>query len=322
MIIKEMNKAIPQFNADIGEEFDSKSIQLKKTNSKLTWAFITSLFLGALFVDLNLSGNVPLFLGVVFTGVALLLYIIRSRRKLNEQWTYTRVVAESIKSEWFKFIVGGGDYPCNKTIGDEYYTDLFEKNIQEKISEYRSNIINSGGSPIEFDLKQFKLKLNSTTLDHRNYAFEDRLEFYKEKRIKDQLRWYEKKSLLMEKKEQQYKISFGVVVAIGLLVGAYKLTGLPIISFLDNSDWFSIAIALGFALESANSIFQHERLSINYKKSANDLSESLNKINDTDNDVRSDENVFSEFVEDVENRISNEHKSWSLTTNTKNLPNF
>lgn len=312
-----MNKAIPQFNADIGEEFDQKSIQLKKASSKLTAAFIISLFLGALFVDLNLSGDIPLFLGVTFTSAALLLYVIRSRRKLNEQWTYTRVVAESIKSEWFKFIVGGGDYPCNKSVGEEYYTDLFKKNIQEKISEYRSNIINAGGSPVEFNLK-----LDSTTLEYRNIAFEDRLDLYKEKRIKDQLSWYEKKSLLMEKKEQQYKIGFGVVVTIGLLVGAYKLTGLPIIGFLDSSDWFSIAIALGFALESANSIFQHERLSINYKKSANDLSESLNKINDTDNDVRNDENVFSEFVEDVENRISNEHKSWSLTTNTKNLPNF
>ena len=312
-----MNKAIPQFNADIGEEFDYKSIQLKKANSKLTAAFIISLFLGALFVDLNLSGDTPLFLGVIFTSAALLLYVIRSRRKLNEQWTYTRVAAESIKSEWFKFIVGGGDYPCNKSIGEDYYIDLFEKNIQENISEYRSNIINAGGSPVDF-----KLKLDSKTLDYRNMEYKDRLDLYKEKRIKDQLNWYEKKSLLMENKEQQYKIGFGVVVTIGLLVGAYKLTGLPIIGFLDNSDWFSIAIALGFALESANSIFQHERLSINYKKSANDLSESLNKINDTDNDVRSDENVFSEFVEDVENRISNEHKSWSLTTNTKNLPNF
>ena len=75
-------------------------------------------------------------------------------------------------------------------------------------------------------------------------------------------------------------------------------------------------------MESKNSLFQHERLSIAYKKSANDLRESLNKINDSDNDVKKDERVFSEFVSDVENRISNEHKSWSLTTNLKNLPNF
>ena len=94
------------------------------------------------------------------------------------------------------------------------------------------------------------------------------------------------------------------------------------LSFINDSDWFSIAVALGFMLESMNSVFQHERLSITYKKSANDLRESLNKINDSDNDVKKDENVFVEFVEDVENRISNEHKSWSLTTNSKNLPNF
>ena len=47
--------------------------------------------------------------------------------------------------------------------------------------------------------------------------------------------------------------------------------------------------------------------------------ESFKKITSLENDVRIDENVFSEFVEDVENRISNEHKSWSLTTSSKNI---
>ena len=317
MIIKEMNKIIPQFNAEIGQEFDAKSVQLKKANSTLTNAFLITLFLGAAFVDLALREKLPLGIGLTFTAVSLLLYVIKSTRNLNEQWTYTRVIAESIKSEWYKYIVGGGDYPCNDEVGEEYYKELFEKNIQEKISEYRDNILEVGGSPIEFTLE---IDANTTAL--RDKLFAERLEVYKTRRIEDQLSWYEKKSLIMKNKEKRYRWGFALTVTAGLLVGVVKLFDWSSLDFINDSDWFSIAVALGFMLESMNSVFQHERLSITYKKSANDLRESLNKINDSDNDVKKDENVFVEFVEDVENRISNEHKSWSLTTNSKNLPNF
>jgi len=317
MIIKEMNKIIPPFNAEIGQEFDARSVQLKKANSTLTNAFLITLFLGAAFVDLALRERLPLSLGLAFTFVSLILYAIRSTRNLNEQWTYTRVVAESIKSEWYKYVVGGGDYPCNDEVGEEYYKDLFERNIQEKISEYRDNIIDVGGSPIEFSFV-----IDSNTTDLRNKPFSERLEVYKARRIKDQLSWYEKKSLIMKNKEKRYSWGFGLTVSVGFLIGLVKLFNWSSLNLINDSDWFSIAVALGFALESKNSLFQHERLSITYKKSANDLRESLNKINDSENDVKKDENVFVEFVEDVENRISNEHKSWSLTTNSKNLPNF
>ena len=312
-----MNKIIPQFNAEIGQEFDAKSVQLKKANSMLTNAFLITLFLGAAFVDLALREKLPLGIGLTFTTVSLLLYVIKSTRNLNEQWTYTRVIAESIKSEWYKYIVGGGDYPCNDEVGEEYYKELFEKNIQEKISEYRDNILEVGGSPIEFTLE-----IDANTTAQRNKLFAERLEVYKTRRIEDQLSWYEKKSLIMKNKEKRYRWGFALTVTAGLLVGVVKLFDWSSLSFINDSDWFSIAVALGFMLESMNSVFQHERLSITYKKSANDLRESLNKINDSDNDVKKDENVFVEFVEDVENRISNEHKSWSLTTNSKNLPNF
>ena len=319
MIVKEMNKKLPAFNADIGKEFDYKSILLKKTNSRITGTFIICLFLGAMFVDLALSDKLPLSLGLLFTSSALIMHFAKNYLNLNEQWTYTRVVAESIKSEWFKYIVGGGDYPCNKDVGEEYYKNLFEKNIQEKILEYRTNIINVNGLPIEFELE-----VDPNTTQYRDLPFADRLELYKLRRMKDQLSWYEKKSVIMKNKEKKFRLSFYLVVVLGLIVGLIKLLDLSILNFnlFNNSDFFSIAVALGFALESANSLFQHERLSITYKKSANDLTESLNKIDDSDNDIQTDENVFSEFVEDVENRISNEHKSWSLTTNTKNIPNL
>ena len=157
-----MNKTIPTFNADIGEEFDAKSVQLKSANSRLTNAFLITLFLGAAFVDLALKEKLPLGLGLAFTAISLLLYGIKSTKNLNEQWTYTRVVAESIKSEWYQYVVGSDNYPCS---GDEEsLKELFVKNIQNKISEYRDNILDAGGTPIEFSLELFLLLLDPQTL--------------------------------------------------------------------------------------------------------------------------------------------------------------
>lgn len=314
-----MKNNIPEFNATIGKEFDAKAVKLKKQHSYLTSTYITSLFLGAFFIDLGLKENLPLFLGFIFTGIALFIYAYRWNKKSNEQWTYSRVVAESIKSEWFKYITGGGDYPCNETIGEEYYADLLEKNIKEKVDEYRSSLLSISKKPIEFSFQ-----IDSLTRNLRSMSFLDRLERYKKERIEDQKNWYENKARIMANKDKMLKISFVVIVVAGLIVGVTKLFNLEYSGsiLVNESDWFSITIALAFAVENLNSIFQYERLGINYKKSAQDLRESLRKIDDKDNDVRSNENVFSEFVEDVENRISNEHKSWSLTTSSKNLPNF
>ncbi len=312
----EMNNKLPEFNAEIGKEFDYQSVYLKKRHSRLTIMFVVFLFLGAGFIDLGLREQIPLTLGLLFTFLSLLFYWYKNHINSNEQWTYTRVVAESIKSEWFKYISGGGDYPCNKKIGEEYYKELFISNIEDKVAEYRDNIIRATGKPIEF-----KINVDPTTKEYRGYSFDDRIEIYKKNRIEDQLKWYEQKTLFMEKREKIYRTFFYTIVLIGMIFGGLKYFGIGIgnINLINNSDWFSIAVALAFALENISGFFQYERLAINYKKSASDLRESLKKITSLENDVRSDENVFSEFVEDVENRISNEHKSWSLTTSSKNI---
>ena len=319
MTVKAMNKKIPEFNANIGKEFDDQSVILKKKNSFFSLIFILFLFLGAGFIDLGLRQQLPLILGLIFTTISIILFWRKDKNKTLEQWTYTRVAAESIKSEWFKFISGGGDYPCNKNVGEEYYENLFIKNLNEKITEYRKHIIKVNGSPIEY-----KVYIDEQTRLLRGKSFQERVEIYKKNRIEDQLSWYEKKAVAMGQKDSTFKFSFYLVAIIGLAFGAIKLLGIDIlnINLIKNSDVYSIAIALAFTLDNLKKDFQYERLTINYKKSADDLSESLRKINDTENDIQKDENVFSEFVEDVENRISSEHKSWSLTTSSKNIADF
>ena len=50
-----------------------------------------------------------------------------------------------------------------------------------------------------------------------------------------------------------------------------------------------------------------------------DYADLVRELEDDKNDIKTNEKVFSEFVEDIENKISSEHKSWSLTTSSKNI---
>ena len=157
-----MKNNLSEYNAKIGSEFDKQAAKLKTKNLKYTYSYIGFLASGAVFADLGgiIDSKVSFSIAFVSTLLSLIIYRKKKRQNLTEQWTYTRVVAESIKSEWFKYIVGGGDYPCNKDVGEEYYKNLFEKNIQEKILEYRTNIINVNGLPIEFELEVESVLMN------------------------------------------------------------------------------------------------------------------------------------------------------------------
>ena len=55
---------------------------------------------------------------------------------------------------------------------------------------------------------------------------------------------------------------------------------------------FSIAIAVGFALDGINSADQYERLGIAYEKSFNELSDAIRELEDDKNDIKTNEKVF------------------------------
>jgi len=317
-----IKKNIPEYNAQIGKALDIKATQLKRRNFRYTAAYISLLFLGAAFVDLGsfLSPSISIVAGVSCTIGAFLIYTRKNSQNLTERWTYTRVISETIKSEWFKFIVGGGDYPIKLENEEEYYIKSLNSKISKFIEEYRKNIQNIGGSYTDSE----DIHLDDNSLAMRRATLEERLDFYKIKRMEDQQSWYEIKSVTMKKNLKYFKLLFQGIVAFGAIVGIYMWLNISNsweLAFLEDSDFFSIAVALAFAFDAFSSINQYERLSIAYTKSFNELTESIIEIEKPDNDISTNEAVFSEFVEDVENKISIEHKSWSLTTSTKNIHN-
>jgi len=315
----EMKNRIPTYNAKIGSEFDDASVKLKSKNSKYTKSYITFLALGAVFADLTgvIDSRISITLAVVFTLTSLFFYWKKKSSGFTEQWTYTRVVAESFKSEWFKFAVGGGDYPIKDSSEEDYEAD-FKKKLNKFYDEYKKSMHQKYGDYLDY----VDLSVNKETLAIRNESLDQRLEYYKTNRMYNQMKWYENKSQDMKWYLKMYTRFFRAALGVAIIVGAVMVLnsfGYISIPFLQENDIFSIAIAIGFALDAINSADQYERLNIAYEKSFNELSDAIRELEDDKNDVKTVEKVFSEFVEDIENKISSEHKSWSLTTSSKNI---
>lgn len=311
---------IPPFNAKIGQLLDQKAMTLKDKSARYTRSYIGLLFLGAFFADIGtfMNPSVSIFAAVICTFSSFIIYRKKNRLNLTEQWTYTRVVAESIKSEWFKYVLGGGDYPIKNKNDEAFYLDFLNSKISQFMNEYKQNIHNVGGDYIEPE----DLFMDKSSTTFRDKPLAERVEYYKLERMENQKIWYETQSKNMTKKIKKYNSIFTFVVGLGTFIGVsmwlnlWQNLNLPLIN---DADFFSIAIALAFAFDAFTSINQYERLSIVYTKSYRDLAESIQELNNPDNEISSNEIVFNEFIEDIENKISNEHKSWSITTSTKNM---
>ena len=316
--VKQNNK--PTFNAKIGGELDEKAKKLKEKNTKYTKAYISLLFLGAFFADIGsfLDPSVSIFAAVICTFLSFLVYRRKNTENLSEQWTHTRVIAETIKAEWFMYVVGGGNYPIKEEADEEDCLKSLNSRIKHFMDEYKKKIHSVDGDYVESE----NVYIKSDSFSRRHKSLQERLEYYKTERIENQKIWYETSSKEMNKKIKRYNSSFKLVVGLGTLIGCSMWLNLwqdLNIPFIDNADFFSIAIAFAFALDAFSSINQYERLSIVYTKSYHDLVDSIQELNDPNNDISSNEKVFNEFIEDIENKISNEHKSWSITTSTKNM---
>ena len=317
-----MNNKISEYNANIGHEFDKQSAELKAKNLRYTKAYIGFLASGAVFADLGGLIDSKISFTIAFMSTALSFWFYRQKQMKNftEQWTYTRVIAETFKSEWFKFVVGGGDYPKKLDEEESLVKEEFKKKLREFFDEYKESMHHLKADYI----KDVDMSLDEKSLEIRTWDLEKRLEYYQKNRMEDQKNWYEQRSTEMGKLHDKYNSLFKWAVGIGTGVGALMLLDIFSSQFLipgllKENDFFSILIAAGFTFDALNSALQYERLNIAYKKSFNELSDAIREMDDDNNDVKFKEKVFNEFVEDIENKISSEHKSWSLTTSTKNI---
>ena len=173
----EMINKVPTYNANIGSEFDDASVMLKKKNTDYTFRYISFLALGAVFADTTglIDPRISITLAVIFTILSIRFYSMLKKRGYAEQWTLTRIAAESFKSEWFKFAVGGGDYPLKDNVKIEDSINEFKKNLQRFHDEYIESMHEKYRNYLEY----VDLDVNKETLAIRNESLDQRLEYYK-----------------------------------------------------------------------------------------------------------------------------------------------
>lgn len=317
---KTMENILPKYTFDY---FDKKSIEFKKKNFYLSFLYIFLLFLGALFADIGnyfINDKTSITLAVLSTLSSLLIYNFKKNKNFIELWTRSRVLAETIKSEWFMFVVGGGDYPIKSNNEEVYNINKFLSKIEVLVDEYKSNIheFEKKYSEIsDFELDQDAIQMRTTSIENRSI-------FYMTERINDQQKWYDLKSKSMKKNLNISNIFFQIVLIVGFSIGILmwlNFSEIVNIRLIDESDFFSIAVAFAFAIDSFRNIEQYERLSLSYEKTWNELSDAATSLKNPNNEILTNELVFNEFIEDIETKISSEHKSWSITTITKDLHN-
>jgi len=174
-----MKNNLSEYNAKIGSEFDKQAAKLKTKNLKYTYSYIGFLASGAVFADLGgiIDSKISFSIAFGSTLLSLIIYRKKKRQNLTEQWTYTRVIAETFKSEWFKFVVGGGDYPKKIDVDENEFKEAYKRKLREFYDEYKEAIHGLGGDYIN----NIDINLDEESLQIRKEGLQERLRYYQKK---------------------------------------------------------------------------------------------------------------------------------------------
>lgn len=247
-------------------------------------------FLGAIKFDDCVAGLFIKISGCLYF-VSLILTLIFLFMKYERKWYLSRAFSESVKSLTWKYIIGGEPFFVES---DKDSVDLlFLHSLRKLYDEVKGkNIFKNGnfvpGEQITDDMTKI-----------RSLTFQERLKYYKEYRINDQLEWYKTKGKYNGKMSQIYftiiiillSVSFIYLVFLDPLSIPIKLT--------------SIMATLTSSLLAWLQVKKHQELSEAYTLTAQDI----NLIKSSGNNISNDKSL-SIFVSDTETAFSREHTMW------------
>lgn len=208
------------------------------------------------------------------------------RRFYENEWYDGRAAAESAKSLTFKYAVGGEPYGVDNPRAKDAYAGALA-GIVAQLGRAGSSLQPSADLP---DLR---------ALDElRRASFSDRKAAYREQRIEEQHRWYEKRAGEHRDAARRWQ---RVVIALNCagFVGAV-LKGLGVTHF----DLLSLFATLAASVTAWLSALDHRRIARAYEFAALDLAAVLTRLGGTT------EGDWKSFVADAEQTMSREHTMW------------
>ncbi len=213
-------------------------------------------------------------------------------KKPDDIWYNGRAVAESVKTRSWRWMMQAEPYQDIENA--EITSKLFISDLRSILSQNRSlshELTSSAGvlDPISQKMKAI-----------RSLSLEERLNFYREQRVRDQADWYAKKSILNKKRAFQWFCVSIALHAIAILMLLYRIQEPGASAPIE-----VIATAAGAVLTWLQAK-KHSELNSSYGLTAHEIilikGEALS--------VRS-EKELSEFVLNSESAFSREHTQWT-----------
>ena len=217
-------------------------------------------------------------------------------QKPEDTWYNGRAVAESVKTRTWRWVMKAEPY--DNDVPDEQSRKEFLSDLKSILDQNRSlsghlEAVNTNGDAISIQMS-----------DIRSLTLEERLEIYKNERVKNQADWYAKKSQFNKRRAKQWFIVsvFLHAIAIGLLM--WRITD-P-----------TLTLPIEVVATGASAILtwlqakKHNELNSSYSLAAHEIV----LIKSEAESVTSDR-ALSNFVVNSESAFSREHTQWSARKN-------
>ena len=217
-------------------------------------------------------------------------------QKPEDTWYNGRAVAESVKTRTWRWVMKAEPY--DNDVPDEQSRKEFLSDLKSILDQNRSlsghlEAENTNGDAISIQMS-----------DIRSLTLEERLDIYKNERVKNQADWYAKKSQFNKRRAKQWFIVsvFLHAIAIGLLM--WRITD-P-----------TLTLPIEVVATGASAILtwlqakKHNELNSSYSLAAHEIV----LIKSEAESVTSDR-ALSNFVVNSESAFSREHTQWSARKN-------
>lgn len=223
-----------------------------------------------------------------FTGVAVL-RVHQRTSSLEVRWYDARLAAESVKSLSWRYAMAAE--PFGRGVPDREADRTLTRNMWEILGELQHATFppaEGSGDQITEGMR----RLRKASLEHR-------MDVYRTGRIEDQSRWYTAKANSNEVAARRWDAGFLLASAAAVFLGMLQAVGILNINLLSLAGY-------GAALISTwTGVKRHDRQARAYGRTAHELLAMRSMLVTVES-----EDEWSEFVDDAEGAISQEHSSW------------
>jgi hypothetical protein len=279
------------------QESDSKALKAQTNYFKLVRVKILLLIVVAAITSLNWTGQSvfrnPVAIVLALTLVSsITLTAIMNIRNLDENWLFSRKMAEETKTETWKYMMRVGDYQGR--LPDQEAERILLKNL-DKIMHDNPRICSQLGleSTIVSQITEHMKKIRKSNLKNRRG-------YYFQERIHDQRCWYANKAKWNRSQEAKW---FTITWLLELLAVSIAIVNI-VLADMVVQPVSAVLVAGGGVLSWVNAR--------SYKEPAESYGIISNELALVEERARitRDAEGFIEIVKEVENLIMKEHYTW------------